>query len=315
MHRVAQVAIDEGTQVKCFSPADLAIHVEDQCIVQLDNVLEFGAVTTLEEREGDLPAGEGVPTIVRRATLQDQAKASENALRGKMALETCEAQATKHNLDIRLVRVRFSFDHALLRVMFASEERVDFRQMVKELAGEVRARIEMKQIGVRDEAGIIGGLGPCGRKQCCCTWLRHFESINVKMAKAQRLSLNPSAISGMCGRLKCCLRYEVDQYKESGRGMPYNGARVQCPEGDGLVVDSDILARTVKVRLEDDRVVVYNVNDVRRRHREKGGKRHYEDPGSERAESESAGCQGAGCVRSRHPGQHHGSGQGQGGRT
>ena len=120
----------------------------------------------------------------------------------------------------------------------------------------------MKQIGVRDEAGIIGGMGICGRKLCCCTWLRDFESVNVKMAKAQRLSLNPAAISGSCGRLKCCLRYEYEQYKEYGRGMPRQGATVDCPEGRGCVVGRDLLTQRLRVCLENQRVITCEADEA-----------------------------------------------------
>jgi len=160
------------------------------------------------------------------------------------------------------VRVKYSFDRSVLVILFAAEERVDFQEMVKEISDELRTRVEMKQIGIRDEAGITGGLGPCGRNLCCCTWLNNFESINVKMAKIQRLSLNPGAISGMCGRLKCCLLYEYENYRELGRLLPRDGAAVKCPDGKGYVIDKDILAQRVRVRLDDERVLEYGADDV-----------------------------------------------------
>jgi cell fate regulator YaaT (PSP1 superfamily) len=181
-----------------------------------------------------------------------------------MAVDTVAAGVEKHKLEMRLIRVRYSFDRALLRVTFSAEGRVDFRELIKDLAAELQTRIDMRQIGVRDEAGILGGVASCGRRLCCCTWLRNFEPVNVKMAKIQRLSLNPGAISGMCGRLKCCLRYENDLYKELSRHVPPEGCTVQCPDGNGRVVGCDVLRQQVQVRLEDERTVTCGVDEVKR---------------------------------------------------
>jgi cell fate regulator YaaT (PSP1 superfamily) len=265
MNRIAQVIVGEGPGMECFVSADAPLHESDQCVVDAHGVLEFGRVARLENAAGDVGRESRMPRVVRQATLQDQAKADENAVREKIAKQTCVEKTKKFNLAMRLVRVHYSFDRSVLTVLFASEERLDFRDMVRELSEELRARIEMHQIGVRDEAGIIGGLGPCGRVLCCCKWLRHFESINVKMAKIQRLSLNPGAISGMCGRLKCCLRYECDQYRDLGRTLPRHGCRVDCPSGRGTVIDSDVLRQRVRLRLDgSNRAVECPVDDVRR---------------------------------------------------
>ena len=191
----------------------------------------------------------------------------------KMALDACVAKAEKFKLEMRLVRVRYSFDRAVLLVLFAAEERVDFREMVKELTVELRTRIEMKQIGVRDEAAIIGGMGPCGRALCCSKWLRHFAAVNIKAVKTQNMSLNPAAITGMCSRLKCCLRYEYETYKEIGRNIPRLGSTVQCPCGNACVVSKDILKQRVRVRLDDQRVLEYDVSEI------KGGIFEKEDDG------------------------------------
>lgn len=262
MHRIAYVEIDGGPRLRCYSPPDLAIHEGDQCIVEADKVLEFGRVARLEDAVSDSSGARNLPSVVRRATLQDQTKVNESALMSKMALESCSAKVEKYELKMRLIRVRYSFDRSVLMVLFSAEERVDFREMVKELIGELRTCVEMKQIGVRDEAGITGGLGPCGRRLCCCTWLHNFESINVKMAKTQRLSLNPGTIGGMCGRLKCCLRYEYETYRELNRRLPRDGATVRCPGGKGYVIDKNILAERVRIRLDDERVLEYDADNV-----------------------------------------------------
>jgi cell fate regulator YaaT (PSP1 superfamily) len=261
---IAYIEVDQSPPRRCLVPDGLAIHKGESCIVKSDRIQEFGKVINLEEEE--VPTEEEkkavLPEVVRCATLQDKAKADETTLMGKMAMDTCKSRAEKYGLKMRLIKVRYSFDRSVLTVMFSAEERLDFREMVKELAGELSTRVEMRQLGVRDEAGLTGGIGPCGRDMCCCTWLHKFESINVRMAKAQRLSLNPQAISGMCGRLKCCLRYEFDQYKEADKHLPRDGACVKCPGGEGRVCGKNILAERVKVRLEDERIVEYSVDEL-----------------------------------------------------
>ncbi|MCK5850163.1 MAG: stage 0 sporulation protein [Kiritimatiellae bacterium] len=264
MSRFAIVEIEDGPRLRCFCTPDLSIHVGDQCVVEADKTLEFGKVSELDQGDASASSEKGGAKVLRCATLQDQAKAGENGLMNKMAMDTCLARAKKYGLEMRLGRVRYSFDRKVLMVLFTAEKRVDFREMVKELAGELHTRIEMKQIGVRDEAGHIGGIGPCGRSMCCCSWLHKFDSINVKMAKTQGLSLNPSTISGMCGRLKCCLRFENDQYKEMARSLPREGSMVECSDGCGRVIGRDILRQRVKVCLEKDQIMDYDASDLKK---------------------------------------------------
>ncbi len=265
MSQIAYIQIEDDHPFKCIVPEGLAVHVGDLCVVKIGNINDVGRVVDLsDDGQGESCKNAEVPGVVRCATLQDQAKADETALRSKMALSTCTECAAKHKLNIRLIKVRYSYDRKMLMVVFSSEERVDYRELIKDLSAELHTRIEMKQIGVRDEAGMVGGMGSCGRALCCCTWLKSFESINVKMAKAQRLSLNPVAISGMCGRLKCCLRYEYDQYKDADRDMPRDGERVKCAEGEGCVCGKNILAGKVKLRLEDNKIIEYDVEELRK---------------------------------------------------
>ena len=262
MHRLVTVELEPGHSIQCYSPPDLAIHNGDRCIIEEGRIQEYGQVTAMRELP-DYSPGKSDPVVLRCATLQDQSRAKEVALQSKMAMEKCTAKLAETNPEMRLARVRFSFDSKVLMITFSAEERVDFRVMIKELAQEFHARIEMKQIGVRDEAAMVGGIGPCGRVQCCTDWLKHFESINVKMAKNQRLSLNPGAISGMCGRLKCCLRYENEQYKECARKMPRDGSTVDTPDGRGRIIDRNILLGKIVVRLDDERVMHYDKDDVK----------------------------------------------------
>jgi cell fate regulator YaaT (PSP1 superfamily) len=263
MEKRVAVEIDAGEHIQCICPAGVAVHEQDRCIYDTGQVLDIGTITEILADEPAACDGcSPLPRIVRCVTLQDQAKARENDLMGKMAMDSCRAMITELQLGMRLVRSRFTFDRKLLLVLFAAEERVDFRELVKRLATEQHCRVELRQIGVRDEAALIGGLGPCGRVQCCSSWLKTFESVNVRMARTQRLSLNPNAISGMCGRLKCCLRYEYDQYREALQGMPREGMRVETPDGSGRVVDVNTLPRRVRVRLEDERIMEYDVDDL-----------------------------------------------------
>jgi cell fate regulator YaaT (PSP1 superfamily) len=261
--RIALVSIDIGPAVRCFSPPSLAIHERDQCIVDVEGLNEFGTVVQLQEYcpKEDVSR---LPRLIRRATLKDQTREKETLLMGKQATEACRKIVAKYELPMRLVNVRYSFDRQQLGVLFSSETRVDFRTMVRDLSHDLNVRVRLRQIGVRDEAGIIGALGPCGRMTCCCTWLRQFDSINVRMARTQRISMNPTAISGMCGRLKCCLRYENDQYRDMDRELPRDGAKVQSPDGIGFVVDKNILTRRIRVELEDRRVLDYDADELSR---------------------------------------------------
>jgi cell fate regulator YaaT (PSP1 superfamily) len=290
MARLAGVALEGGPRVFCLCPPELAIHVGDACIAEIHSVLEYGSIAQFEEGPEQPADGHRYGKVLRRATLQDQAKEGEDVVLSKMALATCKARAAKRNMPLRFVRVRYSFDRTVLTVLFTSEDNVDLRELVRELTAELRARVDMTQIGVRDEAGIIGGMGCCGRRLCCCTWLGDFSSINVKMAKTQKLSLNPAAISGNCGRLKCCLRYEYEQYRELTRGLPRQGAEVECPGGGcGYVVSTDVLQQRVKVRRKDgDGMVDYPAAEVRSATSGPGREQRSaddEDFGPERSES------------------------------
>lgn len=252
--RKAIVHTGLGQDADCLLPDNLAIQAENECIFETERILEYGRVVKVCDCQCGIDKEEGVPVIVRRATLQDQAKEKENALRSKMARDKCMQIIEKHDLPMRLARVWYSFDRVILRLLFSADERIDFRQLMKEISAELGVRVDVRQLGVRDEAAMIGGLATCGRPMCCCTWLEEFESINVKMAKTQKISLNPGAISGMCGRLKCCLKYEYDTYLEEGRSMPREGRRVRCADGNGVVIDRNVLTHKVKVRFDDDHI-------------------------------------------------------------
>ena len=186
---------------------------------------------------------------IRMATPQDLAQRDANRLKEKQAFETCRERIQKHGLDMKLVDVEYSFDNSKLTAFFTSGGRVDFRALVKDLAGIFRTRIELKQIGVRDEARMLTGLGSCGRNLCCSQFLYEFQPVSIRMAKEQSLSLNPTKISGLCGRLMCCLKYEQDQYERSRKRMPRLGREVITPQGRGIVTALNPLLETVQVRV------------------------------------------------------------------
>ncbi len=271
VHRVLDIQLEDGTLLKACSPAELAIHTGDQCVVDFHHVPEYGKVMRLVERPGDLPARGQSAVVMRRATLQDQSRARENAVVGRMAARTVGKRVEADKLPIHVVQVRYSFDRAVLHVTYTSEERVECAEAARALSSELRTRVELRNIGVRDSARLIGGMGMCGRTLCCRTWMKEFDGVSVKMAKAQRLALNPSSIGGACGRLKCCLKYEFDCYRRLGERLPRDGARVCCGEGQGCVVDKDILRQRIKVRMDDGRVMDFDNTSVKAAEME-GGK-------------------------------------------
>lgn len=253
--RIVKVQIDEGADLTCAVPAELAVHIGDQVLVDNCGEQEFGRVVMLSEESCGARGEVKLPNLLRCATLQDIAKARENALRSKMAIETLLKKAGELGLEIKIIRGHYTFNRSLLRVEFMAEGKTDPRELARQTGAELHCKCDFRQIGVRDAAGITGGIGPCGRNLCCCSWLSKFESVNVKMAKTQGLSLNPNAISGNCGRLKCCLRYENDYYKDVARLLPRIGSRMDTPDGRGVVTGLDMLRYKVSVKLEDGRIV------------------------------------------------------------
>jgi cell fate regulator YaaT (PSP1 superfamily) len=233
VYRSVDIHFEDGSLVNAISPADLSIHPGDWCVVDCNRIPEFGQVIQLVDQDGDLPKKGLTPCLMRRATLQDQARAKENSVTGRMAAKTVHKRVEEQKLPVHIVQVRYSFDRSVLHITFTAEDRVDTGEFVKGLAGELRVRIELKPLGVRDAARLVGGMGVCGRPLCCKTWIKEFEAVSVKMAKIQHLALNPGSISGMCGRLKCCLKYEVDNYRELGDNLPRDGARPPCEGGCG----------------------------------------------------------------------------------
>ncbi len=262
MYRSMVIHLEDDSLVNAICSEDLVIHQGDLCVIECNRVPESGHVVQWAEHEGEIPAKGVAPFVLRRATLQDQSKAAENLVVGRMAVKTVHKRVEEYKLSIHVVQVRYSFDRSVLHVTFTSEERVEYSDCVKALAGDLRARIEMKALGVRDAAKLIGGMGVCGRPLCCKTWMNDFNVVTVKMAKAQHLALNPSAISGTCGRLKCCLKHEYEGYKQAGDKFPKDGARVTCGDSCGCIMEKNILKERVKVRLDDGRIVDCGLKEV-----------------------------------------------------
>ena len=262
MYRTAVIKLEDASELNAISVAELAIHQGDLCVVECGRIPEFGQVTRLADQQGDMPSRNGAPFVVRRATLQDQSKAKENTVVGHMSAKTVHKRIEDSKLPIHLVQVRYSFDRAILHITYTADDRVDCTAIIKALASELHARIEMRQIGVRDAARLVGGMGCCGRPLCCHVWLKEFEAVSVKMAKTQRLGLNPGTIGGVCGRLKCCLKFEFECYRRQAERLPRDGARVECPEGKGWVADKNILGQRVKVRIDDGRILDFDAAQV-----------------------------------------------------
>lgn len=265
MEFLYDILLDNGFKYKARGDDSLALKSGDWCVIRKDFFLDYGQIvgssrtpynpdSERKEVHHSGPPSEKkaeIPRIQRKATVVDQSKANENLMRSKSAMRTAAQHIEKLNLSMKLINAHYSFDNKLLAIQFSAEGRVDFRELVKQLSAALNTRIELRQIGVRDETAIIGGLSICGRKLCCCSFLTEFASINVKMAKEQDLSLTPSTISGMCGRLKCCLKYEHEGYLELEKTMPRRGDCCECKEGRGHIIDRNLLTQKVVVQLDD----------------------------------------------------------------
>jgi cell fate regulator YaaT (PSP1 superfamily) len=233
-----------------FSPGGERLAIGEKVIVETARGVECGSVVIANREIEDSRIVAPLKSIIRRAGEKDLAQLEENARKEKEAFQVCLEKIAKHKLQMNLVDVEYTFDNNKVLFYFTADGRIDFRELVKDLAGVFRTRIELRQIGVRDEAKMLGGLGICGRPFCCASFLGDFQPVSIKMAKEQGLSLNPTKISGACGRLMCCLKYEQDAYESLLRITPRVGAAVQTPDGRGVVVDVNLLTGVLKVSLD-----------------------------------------------------------------
>ena len=251
MTEVISVRFRNGCKEYYFDPKGLTVPTDTDVIVETAQGPEFARCSQGNHQVEDDAVVKPLRGLIRIATDNDRHTAAYNRGREKEAFEVCKKKIQQHKLEMKLVRVECSFDGSKILFFFTADGRVDFRELVKDLAGVFRARIELRQIGVRDEAKMLGGLGICGRPFCCSQFMDEFLPVSIKMAKTQSLSLNPTKISGTCGRLMCCLKYEQDAYEDAIRRMPKNDSFVLTPDGTGNVSDINVLKETVNVRLDD----------------------------------------------------------------
>ena len=251
MTTVVSVRFRSGCKTYYFDPRDLTVEAGQDIIVETAQGPEFAQCSEGNHPVPDEQVVQPLRAVVRIATDNDRHTAAYNRSREKDAFDICQKKIAQHKLEMKLVRVECSFDGSKILFFFTADGRVDFRELVKDLAGVFRARIELRQIGVRDEAKMLGGLGICGRPFCCAQFMDEFLPVSIKMAKTQSLSLNPTKISGTCGRLMCCLKYEQDAYEDAIKRMPKNDSFVLTPDGTGNVSDINVLKETVNVRLDD----------------------------------------------------------------
>ena len=252
----------EGGKIYNFAPGHFVLKEGDEVIVKTEKGLSFGIVATpVRKRDPNFPKDQ-LKEVFRLANDTDRQQYQDCLTREKEAHSFCQERIEERALAMTLVDVEGFFDGSKIIFYFYADGRVDFRELVKDLVKELHTRVELRQIGVRNKAKMIGGVGPCGRELCCATFLKEFHSVSVKMAKEQNLSLNPTKISGVCGRLMCCLKYEYTDYIEMKKGMPKVGKRIITPEGEGKVVRQNVMEKKVVVVLSDGREVEFGLSDL-----------------------------------------------------
>lgn len=251
MTEIIGVRFKNGGKEYYFDPRDIQVAKGEEVIIETAKGPEFGVCSQTNTQVDDNSVVQPLRPLIRLATDRDREVLRHNREKENSALEICGQKVLEHQLDMKLVRCECSFDGNKLLFFFTSEGRVDFRALVKDLAATFHSRIELRQIGVRDESKMVGGLGICGRPFCCSAFLEQFQPVSIKMAKTQGLSLNPAKISGACGRLMCCLKYEQEAYEDAVKRMPKNESFVETPDGVGTISAVDYLRERVKVRLED----------------------------------------------------------------
>ncbi|MDI6601363.1 MAG: stage 0 sporulation family protein [Thermoanaerobacteraceae bacterium] len=252
MVNVVGVRFKKAGKIYYFDPVDIDVVPGCNVIVETSRGVEFGEVVVGKKEIPEEEIITPLKPVLRLATEEDIAHQKENDTRAKEAMRVCLNKIEEHNMDMKLIDAEYTFDNSKIIFYFTADGRVDFRELVKELAAIFKTRIELRQIGVRDEAKSIGGLGPCGRALCCGCFLGDFEPVSIKMAKDQNLSLNPTKISGLCGRLMCCLKYEQDVYEEARSCLPLEGSIVLTPKGEGRVAEVNALKKILKVKIVNE---------------------------------------------------------------
>ncbi|MED3554135.1 PSP1 domain-containing protein [Cytobacillus praedii] len=263
MYDVVGVRFKKAGKIYYFDPGGLMIAKDDFVIVETVRGVEYGRVVVAPKKVDEHDVVLPLKKVLRIADQKDRMIVEENKQAAKEAYEVCCEKVNTHQLDMKLVDVEYTFDRNKVIFFFTADGRVDFRELVKDLAAIFRTRIELRQIGVRDEAKMLGGIGPCGRMLCCSTFLGDFDPVSIKMAKDQNLSLNPTKISGLCGRLMCCLKYENDEYEAAKEQLPDVGEWIETPDGPGKVVGLNILERVLQVDVtSQERVLEYTHDEI-----------------------------------------------------
>ncbi|MEA1929071.1 MAG: stage 0 sporulation family protein [Candidatus Auribacterota bacterium] len=258
-----QIRRREYGKDQSYLSGDIPLKVGDYCVMEVERGLDYGKVISVSR--GKRTEGQKKPRkkVIRVMTKEDHRQVLSNKEEAVIAFDSCQEKVIEKVIPMKLVAAEYAFDKSRLLFYFTAEGRIDFRELVKELAAIFKTRIEMRQIGVRDEAKIRGGIGPCGLKLCCTTFIRKFEPVNIRMAKNQRQPLDPDKISGVCGRLFCCLKYEDDFYRAVGRKFPKDGSEVTTPRGKGTVIDLNYLKDLVLVQLEDDVKQEFSLREIK----------------------------------------------------
>lgn len=260
MTEIISVKFKENGRAYSFDPAGIKAEQGEYVIVETQNGTEIGTVSAANHEVAKDAIVKPLKKVIRKATEKDMAHREDNKRKEKEAFGICEELILAHKLDMKLVEVEYSFDANKIVFFFTSDGRVDFRELVKDLASRFHTRIELRQIGVRDEAKMLGGLGICGRPYCCKQFLNDFQPVSIKMAKEQGLSLNPTKISGSCGRLMCCLKYEQDAYEYLNSLTPSVGSTVKTPEGNAVVTEVNLITGYLTVRLSDSDSLPFKIH-------------------------------------------------------
>ena len=253
--KVVGVKLNDNSKVYYFDSTDVNTHIDDTVIVETEKGLQYGVVVRYID-DSEISRDIEYKKVVRLTTKSDYKKHQNNLRDADKALIKWNELGEKYGLDMRIIDASYTFDREQLIFRFLADDRVDFRQLAKDLGAIFRTRIELRQVGIRDKAKEIGGFGPCGRKLCCNNFWTEFDSVSINMAKNQNLSLNPSKINGVCGRLLCCLKYENDNYTEYKKGLPDVGNKVKITEGEGKVISVDVFKRRYKVLLNESNEIL-----------------------------------------------------------
>ena len=269
MIKIVGVRFKNAGKIYYFDPVELELEKDMDVVVETARGLEYGTIVVCPKEIDESELVSPLKPIIRVATDEDRQVYIENKEKAKETFELCQQKIKEHDLNMFLIDCEYTFDRNKLIFYFTAEGRIDFRELVKDLASIFKTRIELRQIGVRDEAKSIGGLGPCGRKLCCSTWLGDFQPVSIKMAKDQSLSLNPTKISGICGRLFCCLKYEHDVYAEAIDAMPVVGALVKVDESKGKIIEVNPLLEQVRIEFNDKTIKVCHKDEVKVLHEPK----------------------------------------------